>query len=506
MTKSLHLSIAPVSKSIAKKNDVTVFFLYAGNDLTLGEQEQAVLGARASRAVRAFARDHAFAAAEKEMVYVPVAPRGVVVLVGLGPKRNADGEVLRRASCAVLKFANTLKVKRLGMVLPEIANATMSDCVRAAAEGLALGNYEFDKYKTQDGKKRVISQVTFGVASDEQQCRQELRRTNVITSAVILTRDLANDNSDEVHPDAFVVTAREQLRGLPVKITIFDERRIQKEGMNLLYAVGRASKFPPRFMIIEYRGNPASKDSTALVGKGVTFDTGGVNLKPTDRGFLEDMHMDMSGAAAVLATLKVAAELKMKVNLLAVTPLAENAIGGHSYKPGSVLRSYAGKSVEIKNTDAEGRLILADAIAYIIKKYAPTRMIDIATLTGHCIIALGEHAAGLFSNSDSLANALFEAGERTRERVWRFPLYKEYSEEVKGVKGDLQNSGKVLGGAAAGAITAATFLQEFVGKTPWAHIDIAGPAMSSQARDYIPKGGTGFGVRLLVDYLTAITE
>lgn len=503
MSKNLHLTIASLSRSMLK-NDVVVFFSFAGERGAFGKREQAVLEPKHSRAVWQFVRDRAFASKEKEMFYVPIAPRGMVVLVGLGPRRDFEQEVLRRASCAVLRFAQGLKVESVGVVLPEILNSPARDCVRASAEGFLLGHYDFDKYKTQDVEKRTISRVMLGVSGDERACRDELRRTQLITSAVILTRDLANDNSDEVHPGAFVKTARQQLRGLPVKFTVFDERRIQKQGMNLLYAVGRASKFPPRFMIVEYRGNPASKEKTALIGKGVTFDTGGVNLKPSDRGFLEDMHMDMSGAAAVLAAFKVAAELKLKMNLLSVMPLAENAIGGHSYKPGSVLRSYAGKSVEIKNTDAEGRLILADAIAYVVKQYAPARIIDMATLTGHCIIALGEHAAGLFSNNDALARALFEAGEQTNERVWRLPLYKEYSEEVKGLKGDLQNSGKVLGGAAAGAITAAAFLQEFIGKTPWAHIDIAGTAMWSQARDYIPKGGTGFGVRLLVQYLTTI--
>ncbi|MCB1135296.1 MAG: leucyl aminopeptidase, partial [Chlamydiia bacterium] len=251
----------------------------------------------------------------------------------------------------------------------------------------------------------------------------------------------------------------------------------------------------PAFIIMQHKGDPRSKDHTVIVGKGVTYDTGGLNLKPT--GSMEDMKCDMSGAAVAFGTLYAAAKLGLKKNLSVVVAATENSIGSRSYKPGDVYSSYLGKTVEIGNTDAEGRLTLADALAYANKNLHPTRMIDLATLTGAMLIALGEEASGLMSNDDTLAEQLKQAGERTFERVWRLPLFDEYKDQLKSEIADISN----IGGRHAGSITAGIFLKEFVGDTPWAHLDIAGTAYLSKARRYHPKNGTGIGVRLLIDYL-----
>jgi leucyl aminopeptidase len=280
-----------------------------------------------------------------------------------------------------------------------------------------------------------------------------------------------------------------------IKTTIFDKKRIEKEKMGLLLAVARGSPNEPAFIIMSYMGDPRSKDHTVVIGKGVTFDTGGLNLKPT--GSMETMRDDMSGAAATIGILASSASLKLKVNVTGVIAAAENAIDGLSYKPGDVYTSYAGKTVEIGNTDAEGRLTLADAISYSLKHLKPSRLIDFATLTGAMVVALGEGISGFFSNDDKLANQLTDAGLRTNELLWRLPLHAPYKDQLRSDIADLKNTG----GRAAGAVTAALFLEAFVEKMPWAHIDIAGTAFGSKEQNYLPKNGIGVGVRLIIDFL-----
>jgi len=290
-------------------------------------------------------------------------------------------------------------------------------------------------------------------------------------------------------------------------------------GLNLLVAVGQGAKIPPRLILLKYKGkdifstgdNRSSggessgssggetgpKFPIAFVGKGVTFDTGGLNMKST--GFIEDMYMDMGGCAAVLATLSALPHLKLCRNAIGVLCVAENAVDSQSYYPSSIIKSYKGATVEICNTDAEGRLILADGLAYVQRHYKPSTVVDLATLTGACVIALGEYAAGLFTNDDILRDQFIKSGESVFERAWPLPIFPEHSEELKGTHSDLKNTGK---GRYGGACTAAAFLKEFVEPgTKWAHLDIAGPAMTSESRGPIPKGGTGFGVQLLLQWL-----
>ena len=285
-----------------------------------------------------------------------------------------------------------------------------------------------------------------------------------------------------------------------LKIKILNEKQIQKEKLNLIYNVGKGSSNPPRLIIVEYNGNPKSKEKIALVGKGLTYDSGGLNLKPT--GYIETMKLDMGGAATVLGAFKTAVELKIKKNIVLVIGTAENAIDANSYKPGDVIKSYDGKTVEIKNTDAEGRLVLADSLAYLQKNYKPTHIIDLATLTGACLVALGPSLIAILGNDDKMKEEIFNSSQKTNDKGWHLPIYDEHREMNKSQIADIKN----LGGKYAGTITAAAFLESFINKeVKWTHLDIAGAAFSesSKIEKYIPSyGGTGIGVRLLIDYLS----
>ena len=329
--------------------------------------------------------------------------------------------------------------------------------------------------------------------------REPLAETVALLEAVERTRDLVNGNSEEVTPQKLAEVAQEIARNHPkVKTTIFDKRRIEKEKMGLLLAVNQGSARDPVFMITRYQGAPGSKEHTVLVGKGITYDTGGLNLKPGDS--METMRDDMAGAAVVLNTIAALAAAKIPVNCTAVVASTENCIDAKAYRPGDVFSGYAGKTVEIGNTDAEGRLVLADALAYACKNLEPTRLIDVATLTGGIVIALGEEMAGLWSNNDHLADQLIVSSNQTYERLWRMPLVEEYKRKLKSDIADLRN----IAGRPGTSIKAALFLQEFVdSKIPWAHLDIAAVAFLSERSRYIGKQATGFGVRLLYHFLAS---
>lgn len=437
---------------------------------------------------------------EVAFVYAESGKEPRIVLLGLGDKDKISVEKLRRAYASLIKACRAKKVKEINLVVPQIKELKEEKVVRGMAEGLLLANYSFDKMKHDCLKEQpTILLTTATILGISDRSLAIAKKCQKVTSGVYLARDLVNDNAKEVTPQLLSKMAQDISKQFPkIKTTVFNRQRIEKEKMGLLLAVSQGSQCDPAFIIMEYRGNPKSKDLTAIIGKGVTFDTGGLNLKPT--GSMETMRCDMGGAATVLGTLKSIADLGLKINVVGVIPSTENAIGPSSFKPGDVYTAFSGKTVEIGNTDAEGRLILADAIAYTCKHFNPARIIDFATLTGAMEIALGNETTGVMSNRDDLANALIEAGNETFERVWRLPLFEEYKEQLKSEIADIKN----IGGRPAGSITAALFLQEFVGDTPWAHCDIAGTAYLSEARRYHPKFGTGIGVRLMVEFFEKI--
>jgi leucyl aminopeptidase len=423
-----------------------------------------------------------------------------VILIGLGKLADLDVEKIRRAFSLVVGRVKMLNRERFAAVV-DFEKIRDQDAIRAAVEGIVLADYKFLKYKTEDQEKRKEIREALLVVKKLDYAKDWIAETQMVCETTNFVRDLQNENADVMNSLMIEKVARDLAKRLDLKITVFDEKQLKKMGMNLLLAVGQGSRYPPRFIILEYIGNKTSKETTAIIGKGITFDSGGLNLKPTK--YIETMRLDKSGAGVVLGVLKAAAELKLRTNVVGVIATCENVIGSGAYKPGDVFVSYAGKTVEIGNTDAEGRLILADALAYTEKNIRPTRMIDFATLTGAVSVCFGEFVAGMMGTDKELMKKLLDAGQRTYERVWELPLYDEYLEEVKGEVGDISNQSYW---PFAGAIMGAAFLKKFVEKTPWTHVDIAGTAWWEKSRYYTPKSGTGFGVRLMVDYLKQLSS
>lgn len=422
-----------------------------------------------------------------------------LLFLGLGEEKELTLETLRRSFAAALKRCRGKNWLRVNVVLPKLNKWEGDEVLRAVSEGIALCFYLFEGWKSKENQK-PFHVKTFALIGTKN--KKAAEKVKAILTGVNLARDLINGNALDVTPQHLADEARKLARRHPmIKVTVLNKKQIEKEKMGLLLAVASGSSVDPALITLEYRGNPKSDDLTMVVGKGVTFDTGGLNLKPTN--FIEDMRGDMSGAAAALGVIQAAAEIKLKTNIVAIIPSTENAIDALSYKPGDVYRSYLGKTVEITNTDAEGRLILADALAYGQSRFAPTRIIDLATLTGAAVVALGTCRAALFCNHEKLAALCERAGEETGELVWRMPLDSDYKTMLDSNIADMKNSS---GKRAAGSITAAMFLQEFIQKnTPWIHLDIAGTAFLDHSEHYHLTLATGSGVRLIINLLEKLS-
>ncbi len=414
----------------------------------------------------------------------------LVLLVGVGETRNINLTTLRCTLRRALLSAPLKKAKEVELILHDQSSAV----VAAAIEAVILGTYRWSKYQAPN-PNFIENKKVFIVA----QAKPAYQQAVTICEGTNLARDLINENADVVTSDYLEKTIRSIIKDKKnVKLEILNRKELKAKGLNLHLAVNQGSNKEPKLIIVQYTGLPVHKNYTALVGKGVTFDTGGLNIKPT--GSMETMRTDMSGSAAVIGTLYNTVKLNLRKNVIFVCGIAENAIGSAAYKPGDVFVSYAGKSVEILNTDAEGRLVLADAIAYTVKNYKPSRLIDIATLTGACVVALGHDYTGLVTTDVDLSRQLVHSSNETDDRVWRLPNYPEIKEAVKSRVADIKNVGWPKG--AGGAITAAEFLRQFTDDTPWAHLDIAGTAfVDGQCRFYFAHGGTGAGVRLLTHFL-----
>lgn len=404
-----------------------------------------------------------------------------------GIKKDYFLEDLRKAYSLMYKLVEKSVVNSVSLIFPDSA----VENIVAGFEGFYLASYKFDKYKFEKPEKKDII-VLLNVDSN---IKTKIDECITVCNNVMFSRDLVNENSNVVVPKMLADMSLNFAKDNGLKYEILDEIQIKEKGLNLLYNVGRGSSNPPRLIIVEYNGDPESDDRYAIVGKGITFDTGGVNLKPT--GFLEDMKMDMGGAACVFGAFKSIVELKLKKNVIMVISSAENSLSGSAYNPGDNLVSYKGLSVEITNTDAEGRLVLADGISYIQKNYDVTHVIDVATLTGAIMIALGTDLIGLFGNDEVIIKNLFDSGERTYERVWNLPIYDEHREMIKAKVADIKNSAGRMGGS----ITAAAFLEKFIEDgVKWVHLDIAGVAKVEKPKYYFSEFATGSGVRLLVDF------
>lgn len=421
-----------------------------------------------------------------------------IILVGLGKEKELTLEKIRRAAYLALEKVKDLKLDRFSI----IPNNSGYDEIRAIVDGAVLGDYEFDKYITdKERKRKKIKNLTLLLPSaNNARVKNAVDEQKIICYNQNFVRDLVNKNSLDKIPEKLANEIQKVARANKISCKILNEKDIEKLGMNLILGVNRGSKYPPRVVILEYYGDLKSKERIALVGKGITFDSGGLNLKPT--GYLETMKQDMAGAATVVGTLITAAKLKLKKNLIGAIALTENMPGAGAQKPGDIIKSYSGITVEVANTDAEGRLILGDTIAYVVKKYQPKILIDLATLTGAVISALGDAVAGIFGNDDELIKKLTEAGGKTYERVWQLPIYDEHREDVKSEIADIKNIGFQTRIGYAGPIAGAAFIENFVSNNvKWAHIDIAGTAFMERKRYYLKKGATGFGIRLLIEFL-----
>jgi leucyl aminopeptidase len=429
-----------------------------------------------------------------------------LMLVGVGKMEKLNCERFRRAAAAAAKSARSLKARTLALFEPDpaIIREAATDCGRhpweqigaALGEGAHLSLYRFDKYITSEQNTRT-SPNRITVVSTHRGRAAEIRAglsfAQVVSDATWLARDLSNAPGSEIYPQSLATAAVHIGRKNGFRVRVFNERAIDRMNMGGLLAVAQGSDRPPRFILLEYNNRPRLR-TIVLVGKGVTFDAGGISIKPASG--MAEMRMDMSGAAAVIGTFQTAAQLKLPVHLIGLVPATENLLGGSAMKPGDILRHHNGKTSEVDNTDAEGRLILADALSYAAR-FKPSLVVDLATLTGACVVALGHVATGMMGNDQNAMDQLRRSGERTYERVWQLPMFDEYEKLVKSDVADVKN----VGGRWGGAITAAMFLKKFVGNYKWIHLDIAGTAILEESQDYISKGASGVGVRLLADFL-----
>jgi len=432
-----------------------------------------------------------------------VYPRGTlpsrrVLLVGMGKRARATLDTVRQAAAKTLRKAQELRIAEVALFLPMPHESVLvSEQVQAMVEGAELGSYRYLDMKSKPKPEETyrVETLTLFVEEDLDGARQAVATGQAIASGVMLARTLANTPGNVLTPIRLAEKAQALAEQYQMEATIWDTDALQRDGFGGVLAVGQGSAQPPRFIVLEYGRAYADGPTICLVGKGITFDTGGISIKPAQN--MDDMKMDMSGAAAVLGTMETLGQLQLPLHVVALISAAENMPDASAYRPGDVITTLSGKTVEVLNTDAEGRIVLADALFYA-QRYEPVAIVDLATLTGAINIALGPHAVGMMGNQQELADRLSQAGNTTAERVWQLPLWEEYHDMLKSDIADLKN----IGGRMGGSITAAAFLAAFVGDYHWVHLDIAGTAWTEKpARSYHQKGATGVGVRLLAQFL-----
>src|SRR5919107_982665 len=420
-------------------------------------------------------------------------PMKKIMLMGLGKKEKFNNEIARIVSAKAAIKAREMEISEFS-ILP-FSNID-EGIIEAISEGIALSLYSFNKYKTNDkGEDSKVKQVTILINSDKNKIQPIIDRTGLLVEAVNLARDLSNLPPNDCSPSQLASTAVSVGTEYGLKTRIIERYEMESLGLNGIVSVGKGSQNPPKLIILEYHGSTDDRKPYLLVGKGVTFDTGGISLKDHDK--MDEMKFDKSGGCNVVAIMKAVASLKLPINVVGIIPSVENMPSSTSYRPGDIIKMYNGKTVEVLNTDAEGRLILADALAYGISKYSPKCIIDFATLTGACIIALGTNVAGIVGNNDDLIQKIVRSSMASGEKIWQLPLFDEYLELIKSNVANIKN----IGGRTGGAITAAAFLSHFVNELPWAHIDISGTAWTQDGtieKSYNPKGATGFGIRTTV--------
>ncbi|MGH7321217.1 MAG: leucyl aminopeptidase [Candidatus Rokuibacteriota bacterium] len=478
--------------------DVLVVERYAGESRP-GPEVLRVDRALDGLLVRALAEER-FEGRLGETAYVHTGgrlPAKRVLVVGMGPRVECKAEAVRRAGSAALRRARDLGAR---VVVTSLIGGRLPARLRAQAlgEGALLGLYTFDRYKAKKDEDRAIETLTLVVEGrDQAAVREGARTAELYAEATSFARDLINEPANSVTATALAATAEAIAKAGRLRVRVHDRAACEQFGMGAFLGVNKGSQEPPAFIHLTYRPKGRPRRRIALLGKGITFDSGGLDLKPADA--MERMKGDMSGAAAVLGLMQVVSRLGPPVEIHALVAATDNMPSGSAIKPGDILRSMNGKTIEVNNTDAEGRLTLADALGYALREVKPDEIVDIATLTGACSIALGSLCAGAMTNNPALQARVLRAAEEAGERVWPLPLIEEYREGLRSEVADLRNTGPRPGGA----ITAGLFLKEFAGDTPWVHLDIAGAAFTDKDLPYAPKGGVGFGARTLLAYVVA---
>jgi leucyl aminopeptidase len=430
-------------------------------------------------------------------------PARIVAVAGLGKQSEFTPDKIRGLAAEFCRSLRRLNCQRIATIVhgAGVGGIEPEAASQAITEGSLLGLYRFQKHMTKEPENQDIEELliverdTAKLPALEQGCK----KGRVIAEATNLARDLINEPANYMTPSDMAKMAEELVKTHGLGLTILDREQMEKEGMGALLGVAQGSRQPPKLIVLSYKGGKTSSDTLGFVGKGITFDSGGISIKPSEG--MTEMKGDMAGAAAAMAALGAIAQLKPKVNVTAVVPATENLPGGNALKPGDILKAVNGKTIEVVNTDAEGRLVLADALSYAVKQ-GLSPLVDLATLTGACRVALGDIYSGIFGNSQELLEKVVKAGADAGERLWQMPMHEEYKEQNKSDVADIKNSG----GRWAGAITAAQFLAEFVGDTPWVHIDIAGTSFRDKEHGYLVKGATGVGVRTLINLALALAR
>jgi leucyl aminopeptidase len=421
-----------------------------------------------------------------------------LLLLGAGKLADFNPDGVRRMAGTAARLLRGKNVRRFAFL--RRSQLALGASVQAAVEGALLALSDPDKYHTGDKEERQLDEMILATTEgDGEELRRGVERGRILAEAANFARDIINEPSNFMTPAELARRAEEVAQTFGLEIDVLDEARMKELGMGALLGVSQGSAEPAKLIVLSYTPQAGSNETVAIVGKGVTFDTGGISIKPADG--MEKMKYDMAGGATTIAALRAIAQLKPAVNVLGLIPAVENMPGGRAQRPGDVVRSMAGKTIEVINTDAEGRLILADALAYA-RKLGATKIVDLATLTGAVSIALGDVYVAVLGTDQDWINLIIEAGKHCGEKIWQLPLDRDYREQIKSEIADLKNTG----GRKAGTITAAYFLREFVEDTPWAHLDIAGTAWNESSKPYLSAGPTGIGVRTLANLVIELAE
>jgi leucyl aminopeptidase len=420
-------------------------------------------------------------------------PAGIVAIAGLGKRQDFNVDKVRGVTGEYCRALRKLNCHKIATILhgTGMGSIELEDSAEAIVEGALLGLYSFTKYKKPEYEDIEEISVVIKEGDKVPILEAAIGKGKLVAEATNLARDMGNEPANYMTPSQMAEIAKEIASKHNLEFRAFDRQDMQAMGMGALLGVAEGSEQPPKLITLAYRGDEHSEKTLGFLGKGITFDSGGISIKPSEG--MDEMKDDMAGAAAVMAALQAIAQLKPKINVTAVIPATENLPSGTALKPGDVLKAMNGKTIEVISTDAEGRLILADALSYA-RKLGLSPLVDLATLTGACRVALGLFYSGLFGNDQGWIDKVLKAAQRAGEKVWQMPLAEEYKEQNRSEIADIKNTGNRY----AGAITAALFLAEFVDNTPWVHLDIAGPRLSHKESGYIVKGATGFGVRTLV--------